>query len=90
METTKYALRPLLAEVRDGYKGMRDIRTSLKTSKREVVRASRAEHRAEHKALKRDLASYNSPGDLNDLEAILARYSDEETANIRRLIAGRR
>jgi hypothetical protein len=86
METTKYALRPLLAEVRNGYKGMRDIRTSLKASKREAVRASRAEH----KALKRDLASFNSPRDLNDLEAILARYSDQETADIRRLIAGRR
>jgi hypothetical protein len=86
METTKYALRPLLAEVRNGYKGMRDIRTSLKASKREVVRVSRAEH----KALKRDLASYTSPSDLDDLEAILARYSEAETANIRRVIAGRR
>jgi aerobic-type carbon monoxide dehydrogenase small subunit (CoxS/CutS family) len=86
METTKYALRPLLAEVRHGYQGMRDIRTSLKASKREVMRTARAER----KALKRDLAGYTTPGDLNDLEAILDRYSDQETADIRRMIAGRR
>ena len=86
MDNETHALSPLLAEVRDGYRGMRAIRTSLKSSKREALRAARAER----KALKRDLASYTSPSDLNDLEAILARYSDEETADIRRMIAGRR
>jgi hypothetical protein len=30
------------------------------------------------------------PGDLNDLDAILARYSDQETADIRRILAARR
>jgi len=70
METTKYALRPLLAEVRNGYKGMRDIRTSLKTSKaRSCARPGPSTRRSSA-----NLASYNSPGDLNDLEAILARY----------------
>jgi hypothetical protein len=51
-----------------------------------VMRAARAER----KALKHDLASYTTPRDLDDLEAILARYSEQETAGIRRLIAGRR
>jgi hypothetical protein len=46
--------------------------------------------RAERKTLKRDLAGYTTPGDRADLEAILARYSDEETADIRKLLAGRR
>ena len=86
MKTETYALRPLMADVRDGYRGMRAIRTSLTSSKREVMRVARAER----KALKHDLASYTSPRDLDDLEAILARYSEHETADIRRLIAGRR
>jgi hypothetical protein len=45
--------------------------------------------RAERKTLKRDLAGYTSPSDRADLEAILARYSDEETADIRRLLPAR-
>ena len=86
MKNETYALRPLVADVRDGYRGMRAIRTSLKSSKREVMRAARAER----VALKQDLASYTTPRDLDDLEAILARYSEQETAGIRRMIAGRR
>lgn len=86
MDKPTYELGPLLAEVRDGYRGMRAIRTSLRTSKREVLRAARAER----KALKRDLATYTSPSDRNDLEAILARYSDEDTASIRSLLPARR
>jgi hypothetical protein len=35
-------------------------------------------------------ARYTSPGDLNDLDAILDRYSDEETAEVRRILAARR
>jgi len=38
-------------------------------------------------ALERELASYTSPADLNDLHAILDRYSDRETADIRRILA---
>jgi hypothetical protein len=52
-------------------------------------RATRAA-RAARKSLARDLASYTSPHDLNDLEAILERYSDDETADIRRILAARR
>ena len=86
MKNETYALRPLAADVRDGYRGMRAIRTSLKSSKREAMRAARAERQA----LKQDLASYTTPRDLDDLEAILARYSEQETAGIRRMIAERR
>lgn len=86
MDKPTYALRPLLADVRDGYREMRAIRTSLRASKREVMRAARAER----KALKRDLAGYATPADRADLEAILARYSDEETADIRSLLPARR
>jgi hypothetical protein len=53
------------------------------------VRHARAV-RAERKSLERDLASYTSEADLNDLDAILDRHSDEETRDIRRILAGRR
>jgi hypothetical protein len=46
--------------------------------------------RGARKSLERELASYTSPRDLNDLEAILARYSQEETADIRSVLAARR
>ena len=46
--------------------------------------------RGARKSLERELAAYTSDGDLNDLEAILGRYSEEETADIRSVIAGRR
>ncbi len=48
------------------------------------------EARAARKALEHDLASYTTEADLNDLDAILDRHSDEETADIRRILAGRR
>ena len=60
--------------------------TSLWTTLRSQLRDGR-EARAAHAALERDLASYNSPEDLNDLYAILDRYSDKETAEIRRILA---
>jgi hypothetical protein len=86
MENTTYALGPLLAEIRDGHRGMRAIRASLRSSKREDRRAARGAR----KSLERELSSYTSPGDLNDLDAILARHTDEETEDIRRILAGRR
>ena len=86
MENTTYALGPLLAEIRDGFRGMRTIRTSLRAAERERRRAARRAR----KSLERELASYTSPADLNDLDAILARHSEEETADIRRILAGRR
>jgi hypothetical protein len=54
-----------------------------------AIRDSR-EARATRKALQQELSSYTSASELNDLEAILDRYSDEETADIRRLLVARR
>ena len=65
---------------------MRAIRASLRASKREDRRAARAARTS----LERDLASYTSPADLNDLDAILDCHSGEETADIRRILAARR
>jgi hypothetical protein len=48
------------------------------------------EAHATRKSLERELAAYTSEEDLNDIEAILVRYSDAETADIRRILAGRR
>jgi hypothetical protein len=86
MDHPTYELRPLLTEIRDGYRDMRAIRTSMRAAKRDVMRAARAER----KSLRRDLAAYTSPGDRADLEAVLARYGDEETASIRSLLPPRR
>jgi hypothetical protein len=59
---------------------------SLWTTVRAQLRETREAHAA-RAALERDLASYNSPADLNDLHAILDRYGDRETADIRRILA---
>jgi hypothetical protein len=63
--------------------------TSLWTTVRTQLRDSRDAHTA-RAALQRELASYNSPADLDDLHAILDRYSDQETAGIRRILAAQR
>lgn len=60
--------------------------TSLWTTVRTQLRDSRDAHTA-RAALQRELASYNSPADLDDLHAILDRYSDQDTADIRRILA---
>ena len=62
---------------------------SLWTTVRTQIRDSRDAHAAKA-ALERDLASYTSQADLNDLHAILTRYSDRETADIRRILASQR
>ncbi len=59
------------------------------TALRDELRDGR-EARAARRTLAGDLASYTSASDLNDLDAILDRYSDEETADIRRILASRR
>jgi hypothetical protein len=56
------------------------------TAIRTRLRNTRDAHAAQA-ALKRELASYTSPQDLNDLHAILDRYSHKETADIRRILA---
>ena len=48
------------------------------------------ENRAARRTLQHELASYTTASELNDLEAILDRHSDEETADIRRILASRR
>ena len=63
--------------------------TSLWTTVRTQLRDSRVAHAA-RAALAHELASYNSPSDLDDLDAILDRYSDQETADIRRILATQR
>ena len=60
--------------------------TTLWTTVRTQVRESREAH-AERTALARELATYNSQADLDDLHAILDRYSDQETRDIRRILA---
>ncbi len=59
------------------------------TAIRDEIRAARTA-RAERKSLTRELSGYTTPTDLNDLGAILDRYSDEETAQIRGILAARR
>ena len=63
--------------------------TSLWTTVRTQVRESRDAH-ATRVALQRDLASYTSQADLDDLHAILDRYTDTETRDIRRILAAQR
>ncbi|HEX4258364.1 MAG TPA: hypothetical protein VH089_24975 [Streptosporangiaceae bacterium] len=46
--------------------------------------------RAARRALQHELSSYTTEAELNDLEAILDRHSDEDTADIRRFLATRR
>jgi hypothetical protein len=70
--------------------GKRDTHTQPRwTALRDELRDSR-EARAARRSLAGDLATYTSASDLNDLDAILDRYSDEETADIRRILASRR
>jgi hypothetical protein len=59
------------------------------TAIRGQLRQLRETH-GERKSLERELSSYTSENDLNDLEAILDRYSDADTAAIRRILSGRR
>jgi hypothetical protein len=63
-------------------------RTSRWTALRGQLHHARDTHTA-RKALERDLASYTSEADLNDLHAILDRYPDRQTAQIRRILARR-
>ena len=59
------------------------------TGIRSRIRETRDAHAAKT-ALERELSSYNSPSDLDDLHAILDRYSARETAQSRRILAAQR
>lgn len=61
----------------------------LWTEIRAELRRSR-QARADRRVLARELAAYTTDSDLNDLGAILARHSHEETAAIRQILAQRR
>ena len=63
--------------------------TSLWTTVRTQLRESRDAHAA-RASLQRELATYNSQADLDDLHAILDRYTDQETKDIRRILAAQR
>jgi len=64
------------------------LRTRLRTALRGRLRAAHAALTA-RQSLERDLASYTSQSDLDDLYATLDRYGDRETAQIRRILAAR-
>ena len=63
-------------------------RTPLWTALRGQFGHSR-ETRTTRRALERELAIYTTQSDLNDLHAILDRHSDEQTADIRRILSRR-
>ena len=46
--------------------------------------------RAARKALRRDLAVAVTPADFQELDAIIARYDDDDTADIRHMLNERR
>ena len=51
------------------------------------------ESHARRRALRRELSAYTTVGDLNDIEAAIARYdteTDPETQKIRRFLAAQR
>jgi hypothetical protein len=51
---------------------------------------ARQSARADRKALERDLATYRSPAELDELHAILDRYDEDQVAGIRSIISRRR
>jgi hypothetical protein len=55
--------------------------TAPATARAARFRARRAE-RAERNRLRAEIASYQTPAERADLEAMLARYSDEEVADL--------
>jgi hypothetical protein len=63
-------------------------RTPLWTALRGQLQHTRDAHAA-RRALERELASFTTQSDLNELHAILDRYSDHETADIRRILSRR-
>jgi hypothetical protein len=46
--------------------------------------------RAAHRELERELATYTSASDRDDLDAILARHDEEQAGGIRRIVAAQR
>jgi hypothetical protein len=46
--------------------------------------------RAANRELERELATYTSARDRDDLDAIIARHDEEQTVDIRRIVAAQR
>ena len=61
-------------------------RTPLWTALRGQLQHARHEH-ATRRALEREIASYTSESDLNDLHAILDRHTSHEAAELRRILS---
>jgi hypothetical protein len=61
--------------------------TALWSAGRDQLHARR-QARAERRQLQRDLATYTSQADLADLLAVLDRYDDSETAQVRSILSG--
>jgi hypothetical protein len=53
------------------------------------LRGNRHAH-AQRRALLRELGAYTTTNDLNDIEAVLTRYEDAETREIRQILAVQR
>lgn len=49
--------------------------------------AARRAERAEHRHLVAELSGYTSHADRMEIEAVVARYSDEETREVRAILA---
>jgi hypothetical protein len=63
-------------------------RTPLWSALRGQLQHTRDAHAA-RRTLERELATYTTQSDLDDLHAILDRHSDHQTAEIRRILARR-
>jgi hypothetical protein len=63
-------------------------RAPLWSALRAQIQNTREAH-VTRKALEREIAMYTTQSDLDDLHAILNCYSDEQTADIRRILSRR-
>jgi hypothetical protein len=64
-----------------------DVRVTARVS---ITLGSRARELRRRRStdLRRELSCYSTPSELRDLEAILDRYADDETEEIRAVLAG--
>ena len=63
-------------------------RAPMWSALRAQLQNSREAH-VTRRVLEREIATYNTQSDLDDLHAILDQHSDHETAGIRRILARR-
>ncbi len=82
-----------LAEIWDGFRrihGLHDTAHTADGEQRRAAREARQAARASRRTLERELADVISPADFSDLDAMLKRYSEEETEDIRTILWARR